>query len=235
MAMTLGPVKRPLGISPYVHSVYVGQPKTIADDTGTWRSSIYRDRVNGPVALELRGLAGDQAAQPYHHSTETAVCAHFLDHYRFWNDHYGLSLGPGNVGENWTLENLSEDEICTGDIYRVGTALVQVSAARTPCANQARRIGRADWVEVTLKEIRTGIYLRALEPGVMQSGDELRLVERLNPGATITALNRCYYHEFDPVLAQRCTTMPGLMEWWQRRFKDKLAREISEREVKVSA
>ncbi len=203
-------------------SIYVGQHKTMTDARGSWQSSIYRDRVDGPIVLETRGLVGDKATQSYHGTPELAVCCHFLDHYRFWHEHYGLALQPGNVGENWALENIREAEICIGDIYRVGTALVQVSAPRSPCENQARRIGRADWVKLTLQELRTGIYLRVLEPGVVQADDHFALVECLNPGKTIPMLNRCWYHEFDPELAHAFATMPGLMAWWQQRFAAKL-------------
>lgn len=208
---------------PFLHSIYVGQPKTLTDAQGTWQSSIYRDLVHGPILLEQRGLVGDKATQPYHGTLETAVCCHFLDHYRFWQERYGIVLQPGNVGENWALENITEDDVCVGDIYGVGSALVQVSAPRTPCENQARRIGRADWEELTLQELRTGIYLRVLAAGLVQAGDGFRLVERPNPGKTIPMLNRCWYHTFDPVLAAEFTTMPGLMHWWQQRFAGKLA------------
>ena len=34
---------------PHVHALFVGQPKTITDERGTWTSSIYRDQVHGPV------------------------------------------------------------------------------------------------------------------------------------------------------------------------------------------
>jgi MOSC domain-containing protein YiiM len=216
-------VEQLMSEKPYIHSVYIGQPKTISDEQGTWRSSIGRDRVDGPVEVEMRGFVGDRATQPYHGTPELAVCSHLLGHYRFWNEQYGMSLGPGNVGENLALENVTEDEICIGDVYGMGTAVVQVSAPRIPCHNQARRIGRADWVKLTLQELRLGLYMRVLEPGVLQAGDKLHLVERLNPQATMTAFNRCYYQEFDAELARQCTTMPGLMTWWQERFAKKLA------------
>src|SRR5262249_10222217 len=70
---------------PILHSLFIGQPKTITDARGTWTSSIYRDRVEAPVPLHKEGLAGDKAAQPYHGGPDAAVCVHLLDHYRFWN------------------------------------------------------------------------------------------------------------------------------------------------------
>src|SRR5690554_5536641 len=135
-----------------IHSIYTGQPQTFHDEHGTWQSSIYRTRVEGAIELGERGLAGDQVSDVKHHgSPSQAVCCHLLEHYQFWNDHYGMSLTPGNVGENWTLSGAGEDEICINDIYRVGTARVRVSGPRVPCFKQARRVGRADWVDLTLK------------------------------------------------------------------------------------
>lgn len=208
----------------FLDSIYAGGPKILTDAQGEWQSSIFRDRVEGPVQVERRGLVGDQATQPYHGSSECAVCCHLLDHYRFWNVQYGMSLEAGNVGENFALEQITEDEVCIGDMYRVGITLVQVSAPRIPCANQARRIGRADWARLTIRELRPGFYLRVLEPGVVQAGDGFALAERLNPGATLVAFNRCWYHHFDPALAEQLSKMPGLMAWWQGRFAEKLAK-----------
>ncbi len=208
--------------NPFVHSIYIGQPQTITDERGTWRSSIYRDLVTGPVELEIRGLVGDQVAASYHGSPDAAVCAHLLDHYRFWNTQYGMSLQAGNVGENFVLENVTEDEICIGDIYQVGTAILQVSCPRIPCDNQARRIGRSDWIKLTLKELRPGLYLRVLEPGMVQAGDEFRLEDRPNPDNNLVVFNHCWYHDFDPALAKKFAALPGLMIWWQERFAKKL-------------
>jgi MOSC domain-containing protein YiiM len=128
------------------------------------------------------------------------------------------------VGENFAVAGVSEEEICLGDIVRVGTVLVQVSAPRIPCANQARHVGQVDWIKLTLKELRPGFYLRVLEPGVVQAGDLWQLEERLNPGATLVALNRCWYHDFAVELARKFATLPGLMAWWQGRFVERLAK-----------
>jgi MOSC domain-containing protein YiiM len=208
-----------------IDAIFVGQPKTLNDERGEWRSSIYRDRVEGPVQVLAHGLAGDKATQPYHGGLDSAICVHLLDHYRFWNEHYGLNLTAGNVGENFTLDPISEDQVCAGDVVRVGSALVQVSGPRVPCANQARRVGRTDWVKLTLSENRTGFYLRVLEPGVVQAGDSWTVEERLNPDGSIAAINRCYNLDFDPELALRLSRMPGLGEWWQDRLRTKLEKQ----------
>jgi MOSC domain-containing protein YiiM len=209
--------------NPLIHSIFTGQPKTITDAQGIWTSSIFRDQVSGPVQVETGGLAGDRPAQPYHGGPDGAICVHLYDHYRFWNRKYGMDLQPGNVGENFTLDHILEEDVCAGDIIRAGTARVQVSGPRSPCANQARRVGRRDWVKLTIAENRTGFYLRVLEPGVVQPGDAWILEERFNPDGSIPAINRCLLIDFDPALARRIVQMEGLSDWWKQRVVNRFA------------
>ena len=207
-----------------VEGLFTGLPKLISDDRGTWTSSIDRERIETPVAVLLHGLAGDKVTQPYHGGPGAAICVHLSEHYAFWNTRFGMDLKAGSVGENITLGNITEDQICVGDQYTLGTAMVQVSGPRVPCANLARRIGRADWVKLTIRENRTGFYLRVLEPGVVQAGDRWSLVGRENEAGSILAINRCMYLEFDPSYAELMLRMPGLEEWWKEQAREKLAR-----------
>lgn len=210
---------------PILHSVFVGQPKPLSDERGAWTSSIFRDRVDGSVSLQAEGLVGDKATQPYHGGPDCALCVHLLDHYRFWQGNYGLSLPPGAVGENFTLDRISEDQVCAGDIVRIGSGLLQVSGPRVPCANQARRIGRSDWVKLTIRENRTGFMMRVLEPGIVAAGDAWEVLERVNPDGSIPAINDCFYLHFDPDDAHRIITMPGLGEWWREQMTQRLEKE----------
>jgi MOSC domain-containing protein YiiM len=134
-----------------------------------------------------------------------------------------MALEPGYVGENLTLAGITENEVCAGDIVRVGTALIQVTGPRVPCANLARRIGRRDWVKLTINENRTGFYARVLESGVVQPGDHWDLRERLNPDGPIPALNRCMYLQFDPAYANIVGQMEGLSKWWKEQTAEKTA------------
>ena len=210
-----------------VQAVFTGYPKSITDQRGTWISSIYRDRVEGPVPISLQGLAGDKVAQPYHGGPGAAICVHMAEHYRFWNARLGMNLQAGFVGENITLDGITEENICVGDRVRLGTALVEVSGPRVPCANLARRIGRTDWVKLTIVENRTGFYLRVLEPGAVQAGDSWLLEQRFNPSGTIPAINRCMYLEFDRDYARTMLDMPGLAEWWKDQARQKLTNDAA--------
>ncbi|HTV60650.1 MAG TPA: MOSC domain-containing protein [Verrucomicrobiae bacterium] len=208
--------------SPRISSIFVGQPKTITDSRGSWTSSILRDQVDAPVELRPEGIVGDRVTQPYHGGADSALCVHLLDHYRYWKESYGISLPEGAMGENFTLADISENEICAGDIVRAGSALVQVSGPRIPCENLARRLGRADWPRLAIRENRTGFYARVLEAGIARPGDAWDLRDRLNPEGSITSLNRCFYLDFDPDFARAAGEMRGLGDWWKDQFLQKL-------------
>ena len=203
-------------------AVFTGQPKSISDERGTWTSSIMRERATGPVSILSGGLEGDRVAQPYHGGPGAAICVHLMEHYRFWNSRLGMALKPGCVGENVTVGNITQDQVCVGDQIRLGTALVQVSGPRVPCANLARRMGRRDWVKLTIRENRTGFYLRVLEPGAVKEGDLWKLEERINAAGSIPAINRCMYLDFDAGYACTMLEMPGLEAWWKEQARQKL-------------
>jgi MOSC domain-containing protein YiiM len=116
-------------------------------------------------------------------------------------------------------------KLTAGDIVRVGSGLVQVSGPRVPCANQARRVVRSDWVKLTIRENRTGFYMGVIEPGIVEAGDAWELQERLNPDGSIPAINDCIYLHFDPIYARRIIAMPGIGEWWKEQMVQRLEKE----------
>jgi MOSC domain-containing protein YiiM len=205
-----------------IHTQLIGKPETLVDERGEWRSAINRTPVVGPVELHARGLAGDQVADTVHHgSRDQAVCCHPIVHYHYWNKFYALDipqkmLGPGSVGENWTLTNASEEEVCVGDIFSVGSARVQVSGPRIPCSKQERKVKLPGFHHYTLATLRTGFYLRVLVPGSVQAGVELALEERLHPELTLHRINVCGLHTFDSIFARQILDIPELSAGWKK-------------------
>lgn len=198
------------------------RPKTLTDEKGAWQSSIRRERSGGPVQVTTEGIVGDKATQPYHGGRDAALCVHLADHYSFWRERYGFALAPGAVGENLTLSGITENQICAGDVARLGTVLAQVSGPRVPCVNQARHIGRPDWVRLTIRENRTGFYMRVLEAGSVSPGDPWIVEQRFDDEASIPRINNCMYLKFDGTYAERILRMPGVGTWWREQAAEKL-------------
>jgi MOSC domain-containing protein YiiM len=210
-----------------IHTLSVGTPQTATDERGTWRSAIFRTPQAGPVELGERGLAGDKVADTKNHgSLDQAVCCHPLEHYAFWNEAYALdpahAISAGAVGENWTIAGANEGNVCVGDVFAVGMARVQVSAPRYPCTKQERKLRLKGFHQRTMETRRTGWYLRVLAPGVLQAGDELRLLERPRPDLTIQLINEHMFGSFDPALSQTLLATPELAAGWKRIIEHKL-------------
>lgn len=206
----------------HIHRLLVSQPHMITDESGTWHSAIFRAPVDGPIELEQRGLVGDQVSNTtYHGSPDQAVCCHPLAHYDYWNRFYNLStpeekIGPGAVGENWTISNASEDELCVGDVFSVGSARVQVTGPRYPCNKQERKLKLDGFYRQTVATMRTGFYLRVLTPGIVQTGDALTLEQRPQPEVTVQRINVCVHQDFDPQEARLLMEIPEIGSYWRR-------------------
>ena len=209
-----------------IQAIFTGRPQPIQDDQGVWLSAIFRSPVDGPILLEERGLLGDHVADTKHHgSLDQAVCCHPLAHYDYWRALYPANrlLAPGGVGENWTIANGDEGDVCVGDVVRVGTAQIQVSGPRYPCWKQGRKLQIAGFQEQTMATLRTGWYGRVLRPGRVQANDPWQLEHRPHPQMTIWQLNHCLFDTFDPTFAQYALTIPELSATWQLIFRRKLA------------
>ncbi len=210
----------------------IGQPKQIQDERGSWYSAIFREAVTAPISLEQRGFVGDQVADTKHHgSLNQAVCCHPALHYAAWNKEFGLDaeagLTGGAVGENWTLTEVTEVDVCIGDIFRVGSARVQVSQPRYPCFKQERKTGLDGFLKRTGETLRTGWYMRVLEAGEVQLGESLYLTDRPHPEWTVHRVNEHVHRKQDGDKTELLLAMPELAEGWKEIielvYKDKSA------------
>ena len=175
---------------PHVASLQVGAVREME----TWSSGIYKTPVEGPVWLGTFNLAGDEQADlRVHGGRDKAVMVYPAAHYPRWNAEVQLGLGPGAVGENFTVEGLDEETVCLGDRYEVGEALVEVSQPRQPCWKLAKKWNRADLPKRVVQTGRTGWYLRVLREGRVAAGDPMKLVSRPAGAPSIADMNRQLY------------------------------------------
>lgn len=148
-------------------------------------SAIAKDRVDGSRRVGFLGIAGDEQADlSVHGGIDKAIHHYPADHYDRWRSHLGdhsLLDAPGAFGENISTIGLDESNVCLGDRFRLGTALVEVSQARQPCWKLDHRFAANGVMATVVKTRRTGWYYRVLETGEVRAGDSLALVERPYP------------------------------------------------------
>src|SRR3954464_15817994 len=103
------------------------------------RSGIDKRPVTGRVAVGELGLDGDvQVNRKYHGGEGQAVYAYAQEDADFWIAELGRELPAGRFGENLRTTGLDLVGAVLGERWRIGTALVEGTAPRTPCANFAR-------------------------------------------------------------------------------------------------
>ena len=153
-------------------------------DTGE-TSAIAKHPVRGPVGISFRGLEGDSQADLLVHGGPDKAIHHYpRDHYGWWYDRLPdqpLLTRAGAFGENISTHGLTEQDVCIGDRFRLGTALVEVCQGRQPCWKQAHRLDDKSVVATMVKSGRSGWYYRVIEEGTVAAGDTLVRTERTHP------------------------------------------------------
>lgn len=187
-----------------------------------WTTATFKDPVFGKVALASDGLAGDGHADLENHGgVDKAVLVYSGEHREQWRQEtFPEGLPAGAFGENFTVQGLTEADVCLGDIFEVGTARVQVSQPRQPCWKQARRYGIKDLVAQIVRTGRTGWYLRVLREGVVEAGDVMTLLERPHHEWTIERANHVMH--VDKLNRERSLELaacPALAQVWVKSLR----------------
>lgn len=131
------------------------------------------------------GVVGDEIGNRKHHGGDTqAVYAVAREELDWWGRELGRDLPDGMFGENLTTTGLAVDDAEVGELWRVGTALLQVCGPRIPCGTFAAHMQEPRWVRRFADRGRTGAYLAVREAGVIEPGDPVEVVHR--PGHNLT-------------------------------------------------
>lgn len=177
-------------------SVNVGQPQSVEHRGRTVRTGIFKEPALGRVWVGRLNIEGDrQADLRVHGGPDKAVYGYDLSGYEHWRRELSRPLPFGQFGENLTVEGLPETEVSIGDVYRVGTALLQVSQPRSPCGKLVMKMGLPGFAKDFLASGRTGFYLRVLEEGEVGAGDAIALVSRDPDGITVERMTRLTHGE----------------------------------------
>lgn len=206
-------------------SLNVGMPRTLANRGWEVKSGIFKTPVEGTLRIDGTQLEGDEQADLVSHGgSNRRVCVHPLENYSYWAGRIGQSLEYGAFGENFTTERLVESEVVIGDVYRIGTSILQVSQPRTPCYKLAARYGVKELAGWFAQAGLTGFYLRLLEPGEFRAGDTISLLDRPPHGVTVLEINRVMYRDRRDIPAlERLMSVPELSTPWLETFGERLA------------
>jgi len=222
--------------APTLLSIQVGQPTTYgrgdaADPMDrTWTSAFFKSPIAGPVFVSRTNVSGDsQADKENHGGIDKAVLAYAASHYDVWRRELSLpDLGYGGFGENLTIDGLTEWNVCIGDVWSLGEVLFQVSQPRQPCWKLARRWRIKELTARVIENGRSGWYLRALREGMIDTGQQLALIERPHPEWTVARANEAMHHRKEDLeFAVQLAALPELSAAWRQALTDRIAKRAS--------
>ncbi len=176
-------------------ALFVGKARTRW--IGKEPSAIGKQAIDRGKVTETGFEEDEQADRSVHGGPGKALHVYPADHYAHWARELGPNdrFAPGGFGENISLRGWAEDEVCIGDIWEVGGAILQVSQGRQPCWKLAAHVDNDRMAYLVRKTLRTGWYMRVLQPGDIASGDRIECVARPNPEVTVA---RAAAAIFDP-------------------------------------
>ncbi len=177
-------------------SLNVGMPRMAVHQNKEIFTGIMKMPVQDPLWLSSVNFTGDAQGDLVHHGgKEKAVCVYPYEHYAHWSGVIGKPLAYGAFGENATTRGMTETDVCIGDIFRMGEAIVQISQPRQPCYKLAMKHGVPDLPLQVQESGYTGYYFRVLEEGMVSKQDGLIRLSRHPLGVTVAYANRIMHVE----------------------------------------
>lgn len=203
-----------------VVSVNIGKPININYKGKDVTTGIYKNPTKEALYLSSTNLSGDEQADLVHHGgKDKAVCVYSYEHYSFWEKEFDCSLHLGAFGENVTVQGMVEENVCIGDIFQFGQAIVQISQPRQPCHKLAKKYKNDDLPLRVQNTGFTGYYFRVLEEGWIHEDRSLKLIERHPFGISIAYANKIMYHDQENIEAiKRILHVEELSDSWRKTF-----------------
>jgi ferredoxin-NADP reductase/MOSC domain-containing protein YiiM len=199
-------------------AVNVGLPQDVAWRGATVHTGVWKAAVAGPRMVRRLNIEGDgQGDLAGHGGEQRAVLVYQIDSYRYWQDQLGRNdFVYGQFGENFTVDGLSDDEVCVGDRYRIGDAVFEVTQPRVTCYRVGLRMNEPRMAALLVAHRRPGFYLRVLMEGQVQAGNDIVKVAAGPEGMTVAEINALLYLPGHPRRdLARALRIPALSPGWQ--------------------
>jgi MOSC domain-containing protein YiiM len=177
-------------------SINVAKPKTVSYEGTKIATGIFKHPVSTPIDLDSINLAGDGQADLIHHGgPDKAICVYPIEHYAFWETKLNRKLEYGAFGENFTVQGMTEDQVCIGDIYQIDDVILQVSQPRQPCFKLGVKYDCKQLPVLVQDTGYSGYYMRVLQEGTIRSLESLRVIEQHPERITVHYVNRILHHD----------------------------------------
>lgn len=170
-----------------VRATNIAEPREIIWKGNSQITGIYKYPVSAGIRLRPEGVEGDLIGNKKVHGGAYKACYLFAsEHYDHWKIRYPeLNWHWGMFGENLTTEGLLDDAIQVGDIFKIGSALVQATIPREPCYKLGLKFQDQGVVADFIAHGHPGAYVKVLEEGEVAAGDAISRLEAASDSISI--------------------------------------------------
>jgi len=180
---------------------------------------VRRLNIDGDKQGDLAGHGGEYRA----------VFVYQMESYHYWERQLGRNdFVFGQFGENFTVDGLSDEEVCIGDQYRIGTALFEVTQPRVTCYRVGIRMNEPQMAALLVSHRKPGFYFRVLQEGEVEAGDEIVKVADGPERMAVAEIDGMLYlasHSREKL--ERALRLPALSPGWKTSFQALLEQALS--------
>ncbi|ADY63082.1 MOSC domain-containing protein [Agrobacterium tumefaciens] len=158
------------GQSMKIRAVCRGEAKALPGKTA--KTGIFKHAVQGAVMVDAQGIVSDAVCNRKHHGgPDQAIYAMGSADLDFWSRTLGFVVEPGFFGENLVLEGVDSAKLHVGDRFSAEEVVLEVTAARIPCATLSARLGDPGFAPRFRQAGQPGFYCRVLKGGMLSAGE----------------------------------------------------------------
>jgi MOSC domain-containing protein YiiM len=205
-------------------SINIGKPISVEYKGSEIKTGIYKFQIQRPVYLSKLNFDGDGQADLIHHGgVEKAVCVYSYEHYPYFEKRLNSKLSHGAFGENLTVSGMLEKDICIGDVFRIGEAVLQVSQPRQPCFKLAKRYNLKELPLIFQETGYTGFYFRVLNEGWVSPDSVINLIIKDHNAVTVEFANQIMHYDKKNLDAiNKILKVSALSRNWRSTFNKRL-------------
>ncbi len=205
-------------------SIAAGKARDYAKGSKEFQSAYKKDIFLESAQVNKLGIIGDfQCDKRYHGGEDKALHIGSNIHFKNFKELYGKDMDPLAMGCNIIIDNLTEKDICAGDIYEMGDIEIEITQPRQPCWKIGVLYGK-ELKRFIEKQSATGWYVKVLKEGILKKSDKMVLKKRVS-NITIKELS-LYLHKppKDKELIEKILNTFALAEAYKNDLKKALSK-----------
>lgn len=206
-------------MSKQIINLAIGKPKEYDWNNKKQVSAIGKSSVDAFIVKKDQIVDDEVADHRFHGGPDRVICFYPFEHYAYWEEQFQKKLAIPAFGENITATGMTEEQVCIGDIYKIGDAVLQVTEGRIPCVTIAHYNEEKQFVKKIVETTLTGYFFRVIEEGTISRDSEITLLEKHPTEISVSfATNVLFHQKQDKASVEKILTVEALSADWRNRF-----------------